>query len=340
MTRSISIKTTGVVALGFLLMPLLAYGEDPGKKTVAVSHSSTDDTATIQVSGLGKPLVVLHIADSHVSVADKREEQYQQYASRMDNAYGKEREHWRTKKKATTATHFLDLLASAKDHNVDLITLTGDIINNPSQSSAQFISKTLKETGIRWLYISGNHDWHYEGMAGSNDALRRTWTQKRLLPLYPGRNPLCCAVRIGGINFVALDNSTYQVTAGQLAFYEKEIASGLPTVLLLHIPIYTPAIAGKNASDGCGNPLWGWDTDRNYTIERRERWPKSGNLKSTMNFVDRVSKTANLIAVLAGHTHKARTDKLSDSATQYVAQAACNGGSRLITFAPCASDKK
>ncbi|MCX6908484.1 MAG: metallophosphoesterase [Verrucomicrobia bacterium] len=335
----VSIKTAAIVALGFLLMPLLAYGEEPSRKPFAVRHSSTEDTAIIQVSGLENALVVLHITDAHVSIADKREDQYEQYASRMDYAYGKEREHWRTKKKATTATHFLDLLASAKDRNADLIALTGDIVNNPSQSSVQFVRNALKDTGIRWLFISGNHDWHYEGMAGSDDALRKTWVQKSLLPLYPGRNPLCYAVRIGGINFVALDNSTYQVTGEQLAFYEKEIVRGLPTVLLLHIPIYTPANAGKHASDSCGDPSWGWETDRSYAIERRERWSKRGNLKSTTDFVDRVGKAGNLIAVLAGHTHKARADKLSDSATQYVAQAACNGGSRLITFAPCTDNK-
>lgn len=339
MTRRVSIKTAGFAALAFFLMPL-AYGEEAGGKRFAVRHCSTDDTATIEVSGLEKPAVVLHITDSHVSVADPREAPYQQYASRMDNAYGKEREHWRTKKKVTTATHFLDLLASAKDRHADLIALTGDIINNPSQSSVRFISDALKKTGIRWLYIAGNHDWHYEGMPGSSDALRKAWLQKRLLPLFAGRNPLYYAARVGGINFVALDNSTYQVTAAQLAFYENEVARGLPTVLLLHIPLYIPANAGKNASNSCGDPSWGWDTDRNFVIERRERWPKSGNLQSTTEFVHRVVKTENLVAVLAGHTHKARTDKLSDSAVQYVAQAACDGGSRLITFVPLANDMK
>jgi UDP-2,3-diacylglucosamine pyrophosphatase LpxH len=336
----VSIKTAGVAALALLLMPLLASGDETGGRPLVVRHSSTEDTAAIEVSGLEKPLVVLHITDSHVSVANPREAQYQQYASRMDNAYGKEREHWRTKKKATTATHFLDLLASAKERHVDLVALTGDIINNPSQSSVQLIGKAVKETGIRWLFTSGNHDWHYEGMAGSSEALRKMCLQKRLLPLYQGQSPLCYAVRIGGINFIALDNSTYQVSAAQVTFYEKEIARGLPTVLLLHIPVYTPGSANKNASDSCGDPLWGWETDRNFSIERRERWPKSGNLKSTTDFANRVGKTANLIAVLAGHTHKARTDKLSDSATQYVTQAAYDGGSRLITFTPYAGGRK
>jgi predicted phosphodiesterase len=340
MTRRDTIKMAGFAALAFLLVPLLASGGETGRKSLVVGHSWTEDAATVEIGGLEKPLVVLHITDSHVSVADPGEAQYQPYASRMDNAYGNDREHWRTKKKATTATHFRDLLASAKEQHVDLIALTGDIINNPSQSSVQFIRAALDATGVRWLYIAGNHDWHYEGMAGSSEALRKTWLQKRLLPLYQGRNPLCYAVRIGGINFIALDNSTYQVTAAQLAFYEKEIALGLPTVLLLHIPIYAPGNAGKNASDSCGDPSWGWETDRNFSIERRERWPKSGNLKSTTDFVERIGKTTNLIAVLAGHTHKARADKLSESAAQYVAQAACNGGSRLITFTPPVSGKQ
>lgn len=339
MTRRVSIRTAGFAALAFFLMPL-AYGEEAGGKRSVVRHTSTDDTATIEVSGLEKPVVVLHITDSHVSVADPREAPYQQYASRMDSAYGKQREHWRTKKKATTANHLLDLLAAAKDRRVDLIALTGDIINNPSQSSVRFISDALKKTGIRWLYIAGNHDWHYEGMPGSSDALRKAWLQKRLLPLFAGRNPLYYAARVGGINFIALDNSTYQVTAAQLAFYEKEVARGLPTVLLLHIPLYTPVNVGKNASGGCGDPSWGWETDRNFAIERRERWPKSGNLQSTTEFLQCIGQTRNLVAVLAGHTHKARTDKLSDSAIQYVAQAACDGGSRLITFAPLTGGKK
>ena len=135
MTIRMFIKGAGLVALGFLLTNLLAYGEEPVRKTVVVRHSSTEDTATIQVGGLEKSLVVLHVTDAHVSVTDQREAQYQQYASRMDNAYGKEREHWCMKKKATTATHFLDLLALAKNRNVDLIALTGDIVNNPSQTS-------------------------------------------------------------------------------------------------------------------------------------------------------------------------------------------------------------
>jgi hypothetical protein len=91
----------------------------------------------------------------------------------------------------------------------------------------------------------------------------------------------------------------------------------------------------------CGHPDWGSKTDRNYKIERRPRWPEEGNLKSTMDFVKAASSSNNLVAVLCGHTHKARADKLtplafpeinSPSAVQYVAGAGLAGGYRLVSF--------
>ncbi len=324
--------------MGWFLAARVAGGADPVGKALAVRHCSTADTATLQVAGLAKPLTLLHITDSHVTVADAGEASDPSYGSRMDKAYGSERVHWRTGKKALPMAHFLDLLAMAKDRHVDLVALTGDIVNNPSASSVRFIRKALDDTGIRWLYIAGNHDWHYEGLPGSDDALRAHWTRERLLPLYAGRDPMASSVQIGGINFVMIDNSTYQVSAGQLAFYEKEIARGLPTVLLMHIPVYTPAHAGANPSDCCGHPAWGWEADRGFAIERRERWSRDGNLKSTRDFVDRVGRPGNLVAVLAGHTHKACADQLSESAVQYIGQAGCTGGSRLVTFTPLARD--
>ena len=78
--------------------------------------------------------------------------------------------------------------------------------------------------------------------------------------------------------------------------------------------------------DGAGQ------TDKNYIVERRERWPKSGNLPSTVAFVERVKRTENLVAVLAGHIHVPWEERLSESAMQYVTAAAYDGSSRLITM--------
>jgi predicted amidohydrolase/3',5'-cyclic AMP phosphodiesterase CpdA len=319
-----------LVALGSVLPIHHASGQPP----IAVRHQSTDDSAMIQVASLKKPLVILHVSDTHISVRDNREADFWQYADRMDNAYGKPRAHFQTGQKALPAEHFRQLMAVAKAKRVDLIALTGDIVNNPSRSSIQYVSQALAETGIPSLYISGNHDWHYEGLPGSDAALRKQWSHQRLLPLYAGRDPMGYSVVVGGINFVAIDNSTYQVSDEQLALFEKEIARGLPTVLLVHIPIWTGKNVGRPASDSCGDPQWGCDADRTDKIERRERWAKQGNLKSTTAFVERVKTSPNLIAVLTGHTHRAKAEELSASAVQYVARAGCEGAYRLVTFQP------
>jgi hypothetical protein len=105
----------------------------------------------------------------------------------------------------------------------------------------------------------------------------------------------------------------------------------MPTVLLVHIPIYLPQL-GRGGVCSCGDPRWGWNSDRIYKIERRQRWPRTGNLKSTAAFVELVKKTENLVAVLAGHTHRARALELFPTAFEYIAPTAFSSESRIVRF--------
>ncbi len=91
------------------------------------------------------------------------------------------------------------------------------------KSSASFIYESLKATDIPYIYIAGNHDWRYEGMEGSSERLRQTWINNRLLPLYGGITTLYSSRVIGGINFVAIDNSIYQVNEDQLHFVGRRL---------------------------------------------------------------------------------------------------------------------
>ncbi len=131
--------------------------------------------------------------------------------------------------------------------------LTGDIVNNPSRSSKNFVYTALEDSGIEYLFISGNHDWHYEGMKGTADELRDKWANETLKPLYKGKNPLYYASVKAGINFVAIDNSTYQVSQQQLDFFKAELQKNKPTVLLCHIPIYTGLVGEKVST--CGDSM-------------------------------------------------------------------------------------
>ena len=297
--------------------------------SIQTRHSYSDYKATVEIKGLSEPLKVLHISDSHISVLNDSEKRYHPYGARMDAAFNSVH-NYKTGEKTTPVKSFLDLMDTAKTEKVDLIVLTGDIVNNPSKSSVRFIHDALQKTAIPYIYVAGNHDWHYEGMEGSASALRRTWIDNSLLPLYNGKNPLYSSTVVHSINFVVIDNSTYQVSEEQLAFYKKQTQLDLPIVLLMHIPLY---LHDKDKGR-CGDPAWGWDTDTNYEIERRERWPKEGNLPSTMAFVDMVKKSKNLCAILAGHIHKAHEEVVSETAVQYITGASVTGEHRLLIFKP------
>jgi len=324
------LPTLGRIVAVVLVCAVIGCSE---RQQLVTVHSYSDCEATVAISGLTETTKVLHISDSHISVFDESEEEYHPYSARMDNAYRSVR-HYRTREETTPVETFLELMDVAQDRNVDVIVLTGDIVNNPSQSSVRFVFESLHRTGIPSIYVAGNHDWHYEGMHGSGATLRHTWTQNSLSPLYGGTSPLCSSHIIRGINFVTIDNSTYQVSEEQLKFYEEQTTLPMPIVLLMHIPLYLPKDAESDNMATCGDARWGWDTDRHYEIERRERWSRDGNLASTVEFLDVVKRSTNLAAVLVGHTHRARADRVSETAVQYVTGRSADGQHRLLTFTP------
>ena len=191
----------------------------------------------------------------------------------MAKAYNQTK-HFKTREKTSPKESFEQTIAFAKKVNADVITLVGDIFSFPSELAIEWVKSKLDTSGIPYIYVAGNHDWHYEGMEGSLETLRNTWIENRLWPLYQGNNPLMAKYDIKGIRFLAIDNSTYEINNEQLEFFLEHMETGLPLVLLVHIPMYAP---GKNISFGCGNPYWGAATDRNFKLERRPKWPESGH---------------------------------------------------------------
>ena len=217
---------------------------------------------------------------------------------RLHDAYVSDK-HYQTGQPLTSLESFENLLTTAKEKKIDLIFLTGDIINYPSETAVRAVLERLETTGIPFLYTAGNHDWYYEGMEGSADFLRETWVEQRLKPLYRAADPMCSATLFHGVNMVCIDDSTYRITERQLEFYRKQKSKPEPLVLLMHIPLYMPTLSFGS----CGHPEWGEATDRNYIIERRERWPTEGCGKATLDFVQEVFSTPNLIGIFTGHYH-------------------------------------
>lgn len=340
MSSIISITKTGIIMsidrrsfIGRTMAGVAATGltglsfKPSGKFDWQCVHNTNTMQTLISMSGISKPVKILQIADTHISCDDESDKPYEQYSSRMNNAF-RLRDHYKTGLPSTTTDNFKELMELAKTEKVDMIALVGDIVNYPSTSSVNFVKTEISKTGIPYIYTAGNHDWHYEGMPGSADALRKEWCESRLKPLYTSENILQSSNIVGGINMVAIDNSTYQISDEQVAFYKEQMNRPEPLALFAHIPLYLSSMRMC-----CGHPEWGEATDRNYEIERRERWDAEGNKASTTEFIRLVKSTSRLAGVFAGHWHQYYSIT-EGNVKQLLALPGFNGQYRLIEFQP------
>jgi len=304
MNRRNFINTTTLAGLGLTSNSFIVDSFKLKEKELRGTFSQTGNRISIYTKAAIKPTRILHITDTHLSIDDERGINYQEYSKRMAGAY-KSNTHFQTSEKYSTKESFEITLEFAKKEKVDFLALTGDIFSFPSEAAVEWALQKLRNTNIPFAYVAGNHDWHYEGMKGSSQQLRETWTKKHLKPMYQGNNPFFAHYDVNGIRFVCIDNSTYEILPEQLSFFQTQVKTEMPLVLLMHIPLYMP---GRSLGFGCANPAWGEQSDRNYEIERREKWRKGGHTKITFEFYDEVFNASNLLAIFAGHTHRQTTD--------------------------------
>jgi len=328
--------TTALMGLGFSTSSFSNTTNKKIKKPAKVCATIDQEKVFFYAEVINESIKVVHITDTHLFKDDERGIPYQEYSNRMANAYN-QTTHFQTGLETNPEDAFEQALLFAKEINADVITLIGDIFSFPSEAAIEWVLSKLKDIGIPYIYTAGNHDWHYEGMAGNLESLRDTWIEKRLLPLYQGNHPLMAAYEIKGIRFLAIDNSTYQINEEQLAFFREQVASGTPLVLLVHIPMYAP---GKKISFGCGNPNWGAATDRNFELERRPKWPENGHTQTTLNFHKNVFTAPNLLGIFAGHVHRNSIEMIKGK-PQIVTDDNASGGYLNINFLPLdEQDKK
>lgn len=299
------------------------------KKPVKLCATVEQEKVSLFAEVIREPIKVVHIADTHLFTDDDRGIPYQDYSHRMAKAYNQTK-HFKTQVKTHPEEAFEQALAYAKDVEADVITLVGDIFSFPAEAAIEWALSKLEDIDIPYIYTAGNHDWHYEGMEGTLESLRDTWIEKRLKPLYQGNHPLMAAYDVKGIRFLAIDNSTYQINEEQLAFFREQVASGMPLVLLVHIPMYAP---GKSISFGCGNPSWGAATDRNFDIERRPKWPEKGHTQTTFKFHQEVFNAPNLLAIFAGHIHRSSMEMIKGK-PQIVSDDNASGAYLDLSFLP------
>ena len=258
--------------------------------------STSEHKVKICSAGIRKALRLFLIGDYHCTLDDERGIPYVPYSARM----------------AQYGNHDMDLLqelfCKAQQEAADGILLLGDMISFPSEAGVEKLAQLMENSPVPCYFIAGNHDWHYEGVSGSDMAQRREWISKRLERLYAGRDPMKYTVEINGVKILMMDNSVYEILPEQLSFLEKELAGGNPILLGCHIPLHIPGVERSVTSYGCGHPLWCEANDPYYKIEQREPWAKEGLSRTTFDFCEKVMCSENVLGILAGHTHQFMVD--------------------------------
>ena len=295
---------------------------------------SVDGTdITYHVPGLKDTVRLFVISDTHLYQSDSREEPFRQYSKRMAGAYNETR-HFQTGEPTTPLEQLKVSLGIARDFGADAVFHIGDAISFPSELGVELVVSSLDETGIPWYYISGNHDWHYEGMEGTENDLRAEWSEKRLSPLYRGYDMLGYSVEVGGVKIILINDSTNAMLPEQLSFLRRELKGREPKLLFMHIPMYAPARHPGGYT--IGNPLWGWDCDEDWNYEQRERWPKEGHAQTDYDFYDTALKAGSegtLLGVVCGHVHRQGFDMLGEL-PQFTVRDNASGGYCRLTLIP------
>lgn len=244
------------------------------------------DTAAIVHPAVRRTVRFTVITDSHFALIDGRDDAWRGHAKRTMQWPGKEKD--------------LDLaLERARKWGAEVVMLTGDMFSFPSYANVEFIERKMKGCGMRWVYIAGNHDWHFEGVPGTDNEQRAEWI-KRLAPLFQGADPLMSSYEIGGVRFVSIDDSTYQLLPEQVDFLRAELAKGDPTCLFMHIPLYLPSRPNVFT---VGSPTWGEATDTYWQYENRQKWAKEGQNPASFALRELAFGAPNMVGIFAGHEH-------------------------------------
>lgn len=291
-------------------------------------HVSTgEDAATIRVGGLRRSLRILHLTDSHMAEGDERDPAAAEHVPRFRQLF---QEH--TPGGAPAREVFEGILAAAGDPRVDAAALTGDIVHFPSWAALETVRRGVDTLGVPFLYTLGNHDWHFPHLPWGEATRRDHYPRFGDLT---GGDPACQSLSVDGVRLVALDNSTYQLSAVQVAYLRRELSRGGPCLLFMHIPLWLESLHPA-VLEAWQAPIAMAAPDAAWTAEALERWKVGEATASTRAARELITgpEAHSLAGIFCGHVHFAHADAFREGGVQYVTAPGFAGHSREIRLEP------
>jgi len=342
MDRRDFIKVSGAAAAGVALvgctpkggrspqaeMPPLPDFSDRIRRDAGRFEPLNIKEITIHV-GAKKPFDVMHVSDTHIVRADERDDERKAKVAA-----------WRTGSMGY-GEHYLDeAIRYARERGMYMMH-TGDLYDFVSEANLDIAARHMLEAD--WFVCAGNHEFSkYVGEAKEDEAYKAS-SFEAVQGAFP--NDIFFASRvINGVDFVAVDDVYYHFTARQLELMKAEVSKGLPIVLLIHVPLYTPEFCASEleATDGncaylTGAPLEITETfDRGVTYPAGEEWRyrkvQQRADEPTLAFLAWLKEQPLLKGILCGHMHRYFEERFSQTAIQYCVGATYHGDAQVVHF--------
>lgn len=263
--------------------------------------------------GARKPFTVIHMSDTHLTLADLRDG---------------ERKVTLAEKRVKHFPHAEEMLTLAdslsRKYNAPILH-TGDLIDFVSLANLER-AKEFVDTHDLFM-AAGNHEFSlYVGEAWE-DAAYRNQSLDKVQTCFQNDIRMSSRV-IGGVNFVALDDGYYLFEEEQLDFLKAEVAKGLPIVLMMHNPLYEKEffeqISFRREEIGlkpAATPPCAYLTGVPIELighyddhRRRQQTPDEVTLRT----VEYIRSCPQIRGILAGHVHYSHEARLREGAPQII----------------------
>lgn len=281
---------------------------------------------TVPIRGLNKSYTFLHVTDLHACA----------FSSEEAESMPRERVAYITQRVAAfadgiptsdgilTAARMPAFFDYADRRHADLILMTGDIIDFPSEANIRLLHNCMSSAATPGLYTLGNHDWSFA------DDYHTAHAQAVNIPRFAaicGGDTRLHTVEYPDLIVAAVDDSRDCIDEQTLdAFLKLEQHaknSAKPIMLICHIPLRVGTLDEDTIRTWRSNITLGPTAlGRNDPV--------------TLAFYREVAERADtpVALVAAGHVHFAHEDILPNGVPQLVTPVANGGACRMIRLVP------
>ncbi len=265
----------------------------------------------LTVAGLDRSYRILHISDSHISAIDalstpeeaetarRSEAQWAQYKRHFANQFG---EPFYPCHEISSMAAFDRVLDYCRAASPDLLVLAGDILDYIHPAGMRFLKERLSALPFPYLFVSGNHE------GGCPD-------RQFLHSLTDGDS---VQIRdFGAFRVLGIDDAQKTVSDDQLSTLQTLLKDGIPTIVVMHIPIAT---------------------DRNRTamsaFEEYYVLDADTDDKNGAALVKLLSESDSVIQLLCGHLHGMSETEIAPHKNQFCSSSALTGFVHCLVLEP------